>query len=532
MAGSHDGRKRTWRFPLRDGTTLEVATPPRATEKQVRRRGRLSLVLGTLAAALMVSAIAMADTITTTNAIDTTTNPDTDTGTNSDVKAPGGSGTIYVYLNPNDNATDPLNGCNANGANPATLGVTSGDPTKVTIAAPGTVTVSGCGPDNAAPIGYSVLAGASGSVTVTVAYSSGGRGGNYTSGTFTVTIVASNTAPIVDADTTDAGYAGAEGSAIALDRATASDVDGPGPLSYLWTIESENVGSGSCSLSDDMSLTDAAITCTDNGTAVVKLTATESGVGGKSGSDTANVTIANVPPAITSFTCPTDPIAVGTPVTLTGTYTDAGSADTHTGLISWGDATTSTPAASGGSVSDSHLYSAAGIYTPSLTVTDDDGGADTETCEYVVVYDPSAGFVTGGGWINSPTGAYVPDPALTGKATFGFVSKYKKGANTPDGTTEFQFHAAGLNFKSTAYQWLVVSGSKATYKGWGTINGGGSYGFLLSAVDGTPDKFRIKIWDVGTGDIVYDNNLNGGDDADPATALGGGSIVIHTGGNK
>ena len=91
------------------------------------------------------------------------------------------------------------------------------------------------------------------------------------------------------------------------------------------------------------------------------------------------------------------------------------------------------------------------------------------------------GFVTGGGWINSPAGAYVADPALAGKATFGFVSKYKKGMTVPEGNTEFQFHAAGLNFKSTSYQWLVVAGANAKFKGVGTINGAGNYGFMLTA---------------------------------------------------
>ena len=46
----------------------------------------------------------------------------------------------------------------------------------------------------------------------------------------------------------------------------------------------------------------------------------------------------------------------------------------------------------------------------SLEVTDKDGGTDTIVAStYVVVYDPSAGFVTGGGWINSPAGAYAAD---------------------------------------------------------------------------------------------------------------------------
>jgi hypothetical protein len=152
---------------------------------------------------------------------------------------------------------------------------------------------------------------------------------------------------------------------------------------------------------------------------------------------------------------------------------------------------------------------------------------------FLVVYDPSAGFVTGGGWISSDAGAYVPDPNLEGKATFGFVAKYKKGAEVPSGNTQFQFKVAGLNFQSSSYDWLVVAGEKAKFKGIGTINGSGSYGFMLTAIDGDllgtpgPDKFRIKITDGET--VVYDNKPGASDTGDDATVLGGGSIVIHTG---
>jgi hypothetical protein len=146
---------------------------------------------------------------------------------------------------------------------------------------------------------------------------------------------------------------------------------------------------------------------------------------------------------------------------------------------------------------------------------------------YVVVYDPNGGFVTGGGWINSPLGAYRADPTLAGKATFGFVSKYQKGATVPTGNTEFQFHAGNLNFKSTSYDWLVVAGTKAQYKGTGTINGAGNYKFMLTAIDGSkgPDMFRIRIWD--DNGLVYDNQMGASDTADPTTAIVGGSIVVH-----
>jgi hypothetical protein len=44
---------------------------------------------------------------------------------------------------------------------------------------------------------------------------------------------------------------------------------------------------------------------------------------------------------------------------------------------------------------------------------------------------------------------------------------------------------------------------------------------------GGVDRFRLKIWDRATGVVVYDNQLGAPDDADPSTAIGGGSIVIH-----
>ena len=185
-------------------------------------------------------------------------------------------------------------------------------------------------------------------------------------------------------------------------------------------------------------------------------------------------------------------------------------------------------AANGADCTASVLPDEAGVYTLTLRVKDDDGGEATASV-MIVVYDPSAGFVTGGGWINSPAGAYVADANLSGKATFGFVSKYKKGANIPEGNTEFQFHAGGMNFHSSTYQWLVVNqaGTNAQFKGTGTLNGAGSYTFMLWATDGgnTGDKFRIQITDNNNGDaLVYDNGVD--------QVISSGSIVIHTGGKK
>jgi hypothetical protein len=268
------------------------------------------------------------------------------------------------------------------------------------------------------------------------------------------------------------------------------------------------------------------------------ITCTVSDGNGGNATETATVTVKNLAPVITGLAGPTGPLALGSSASVSVNFTDVGTLDTHLVRISWDDGTADTILSTGGfSRSASHIYAAAGVYTVGVSVTDDDTGVAATTYEYIVVYDPSAGFVTGGGWITSPSGAYSADPALSGKASFGFVSKYLKGDNTPSGQTEFQFQVANFDFHSASYEWLVVSGPLAQFKGSGAVNGAGDYGFLLTATDGQAtgggdvDKFRIKIWDNATGAIVYDNAQAGSEDINNTRpqAIGGGSIMIHKG---
>jgi hypothetical protein len=247
-------------------------------------------------------------------------------------------------------------------------------------------------------------------------------------------------------------------------------------------------------------------------------------------------------PEVLTITSPVDPIPVNSSINTSGLFTDACDGDDHTATWDWGDNSTSpgTTDQNTNTVSGSHTYTAAGVYTVTLTVEDDAGNTgQASATQFTVVYDPDAGFVTGGGWIDSPSGAYVAEPTLTGKAHFGFVSKYKNGQSTPSGQTQFQFKAADLNFHSSSYDWLVIAIHKAMYKGEGTVNGAGNYGFQVSAIDAalTPstavDLFRIRIWDKNDGDaLVYDSDVGEDDDnVDPPTAIGGGKIKIHNNGN-
>jgi hypothetical protein len=166
--------------------------------------------------------------------------------------------------------------------------------------------------------------------------------------------------------------------------------------------------------------------------------------------------------------------------------------------------------------------SGVGVYTLKVSAEDDVGNKAEQTV-FFVVYDPTGGFVTGGGWIDSQAGVFRWDEQAQGKASFGFVSKYKKGASVPTGNTEFIFNAGDLNFHSSSYDWLVVTGSDyARFKGWGSINGDDGYRFMLWAGD-APDTFRIRIWeedDAGNEFDVYDNGFD--------QAIKGGSIIIHT----
>ena len=239
--------------------------------------------------------------------------------------------------------------------------------------------------------------------------------------------------------------------------------------------------------------------------------------------------ITNQAPEVSGIVLPLDPVPVVTLFNIQASFADANPLDTHTGTISWDDGSTSTgtisESAGAGTVSGIHGYASAGVYTVGVTV-DDGELAGTRSSEldvpaYVVIYDPDGGFTTGGGWYDSPAGAFASDQSLAGRANFGFVSKYKRGASVPTGKTEFQFRTGDLEFHSETYDWLIVNqnGHNAQFRGTGTINGAGAYRFMIWAGDNNIDTFRIRITDAA-GLVVYDNGVD--------QPINGGSIVIHT----
>jgi len=177
------------------------------------------------------------------------------------------------------------------------------------------------------------------------------------------------------------------------------------------------------------------------------------------------------------------------------------------------------------------------MYTINVTVTDDDGGADSKTV-MVIVYDTDAGFATGAGFVNSPTGALVSDPNATGKLHFHLNARYHKSDQGPapsGGKVSARLNGNDFSLHSTSLEWLVVvPDGKIAVKGTGTVDGHDGYGFVVYGYDADPDSFRLVVWPLSSGpipasNILYDNRLDTNYDLDLASPqnLAGGSINVH-----
>lgn len=226
--------------------------------------------------------------------------------------------------------------------------------------------------------------------------------------------------------------------------------------------------------------------------------------------------LTNADPVVGTVTGPSAAVSVGAPAGVSATFTDADPLDTHTATVAWGDGQSSAGTVTGGTVSGSHVYTAAGIYTVTVTVTDQWGNADSGTTT-VVVYDRAAGFATGGGTIASPVGALASDPSHRGKGSLQLSVAYPSGATVPTGS--FTYSLAGTTFAvaTTTFDWLVVTGTTATFSAPVTVNGQAGYRAVVTVTDaGKNDTFRLVVTGAG-GSAAYDSG----------TQAVTGQVVVH-----
>ncbi len=325
-----------------------------------------------------------------------------------------------------------------------------------------------------------------------------------------------NAAPSADAG---GPYSVEEGQAVTL-TAAGSDPEG-GAVTFAWDLDNDGIFETA-----GQSVTFNGV----DGTFDVPVSVQVTDEFGNLAVASTVVTVNNAAPVLGALVGPSTPMAVKKNVSVNAEFTDAGVLDTHTAQIDWGDgsvtAGTVSEANGAGTVSGTHAYNAAGIYRVVMTVTDKDGAvSNTSAIETLVVYDPNGKYVVGGGWINSPAGAYLDDPNFTGKAVFAITAKYLKGAKVPTGTVLFDLPGERFLFLSTRLEWMVVSGKQVQIKGTGKVNGRldpnhQPYHFLVTAKDNKPDTFGIKIWyETSEGEIViYDS---GG-----PVKLGGGTVGL------
>lgn len=292
-----------------------------------------------------------------------------------------------------------------------------------------------------------------------------------------------------------------------------------------------------------------ALSASTEGTCAAVITVTGTDACANTATVTYNTTIdGEAPVASILGPAPDTLYKVDTAVTFSGSYTENCAIDPSSAVWRLKNAQTEITLPglvneATGEITLSHAFADPGVYEISLSVADAAGHqsavdttAPTELGEapaIVVVYDPTAGFVTGAGLIYSPQGAYVEHPSASGYALFGFLSRYKRGASVPTGFTRFVFLTGGMDFESTSFEWMVILGSRAQYRGYGVVNGNRQCRFILTAIDGRtlPDKkdrLRLKIWDESG--VIYDNQIDSGDNDPlaPSTIIALGSINIHS----
>jgi PKD repeat protein len=252
----------------------------------------------------------------------------------------------------------------------------------------------------------------------------------------------------------------------------------------------------------------------DNGDYAVHVSVSDSH--GATGTAGFTAHVRNVAPIVGAIIgAPPGAVRVGAPVSLRAPFTDPGTLDTFTSTWRWGDGSTSPGAVNAGMSSASHAYAAAGVYSVTVSVTDDDGGSGESAAATVLVYNPQAGSVIGAG-------------KLSGEGAFALALRNEGG--TTRGSVEFSTGRGGIVFHADSFDWLLTARGCALTTGRGRVDGRTGFSFWVTAVqtDGR-DRFRIRIWRTATGAAVVDTGSGPLTDCTTPDRVAEGFVVVRSG---
>jgi len=180
---------------------------------------------------------------------------------------------------------------------------------------------------------------------------------------FTTVTVVADLPPKADAG---GPYATDEGSPVTLDGSGSSD-PGNAPITYAWDLDDDGIF-------DDGTTAAPAVVFEDSGSFSVSLKVSNSVL---SDTDTAVVTVANIPPGVEAG--PDRTVLEDEQIEFEGAFTDPGAADTHNIDWKFGDNNSSSH-----TLAPVHTYQDPGVYTVTLTITDDNGGIGADTLTVTV----------------------------------------------------------------------------------------------------------------------------------------------------
>lgn len=179
-------------------------------------------------------------------------------------------------------------------------------------------------------------------------------------------VEANDRAPVA---ATDGPYVGVEGSAVMLSAAASTDPDGDA-LTYAWSFGDGETGTGAT----------PSHVYADNGNYQVTVIVTDTYGAADTASTT--VTVMNAAPTVAAFAGGS--LLQGETYAAAGTFADAG-ADSWTATVDYGDGSGAQPLAlDGNGFALSHRYTAAGTFTVTVRVTDDDRAEGVRTATVTV----------------------------------------------------------------------------------------------------------------------------------------------------